>query len=319
MLFFSLAAKIAAAAKKKRPMHTTTQLSENSHQGFEGLKAHACLASMDAKLNTASGLQACLRREGAGSRCSGKERDETNLDYFGARYFSGALGRFTSVDPLMASAISDEPQTWNRYAYVTNNPLRFIDTDGKIKRDAEGKPIFVEFDIPVTVPHEGTGTLNTFQPVYLFADNGDKFVALRNMTDNQGFDTNCHGVTFADSMYWIPGDSVETILIGDGYKIYDDDNEGNPQKNDIEIFRGFDNRIQHSATITQVDKDGNVKQVWGIGGIKSYTELSSPERGLEGAYGYPGLKPEFYKKPPVKEKDEKIKHCSWIEGEFICI
>jgi RHS repeat-associated protein len=31
---------------------------------------------------------------------TGKERDaETGLDYFGARYFSGAQGRFTSQDP----------------------------------------------------------------------------------------------------------------------------------------------------------------------------------------------------------------------------
>jgi RHS repeat-associated protein len=36
---------------------------------------------------------------------TGKERDgETGLDYFGARYFSGAQGRFTTPDPLMASA-----------------------------------------------------------------------------------------------------------------------------------------------------------------------------------------------------------------------
>jgi RHS repeat-associated protein len=31
---------------------------------------------------------------------TGKERDaETGLDYFGARYFSSAQGRFTSPDP----------------------------------------------------------------------------------------------------------------------------------------------------------------------------------------------------------------------------
>ncbi|MEO8660108.1 MAG: RHS repeat-associated core domain-containing protein, partial [Bryobacteraceae bacterium] len=32
---------------------------------------------------------------------TGKERDaETGLDYFGARYFSGAQGRFTTPDPI---------------------------------------------------------------------------------------------------------------------------------------------------------------------------------------------------------------------------
>jgi RHS repeat-associated protein len=62
---------------------------------------------------------------------TGKERDgETGLDYFLARYYSGVQGRFTSPDPLMASAYIADPQTWNRYAYVRNNPINMIDPDG---------------------------------------------------------------------------------------------------------------------------------------------------------------------------------------------
>lgn len=67
---------------------------------------------------------------------TGKERDaETGLDYFGARYFSGAQGRFTSPDwsatpqPIPYADLGD-PQTLNLYAYVRNNPLRFTDSDG---------------------------------------------------------------------------------------------------------------------------------------------------------------------------------------------
>jgi RHS repeat-associated protein len=67
----------------------------------------------------------------SGIRFTGKERDaETGLDYFGARYFSAAQGRFTTPDPLMASAHASDPQSWNRYAYARNNPLRYIDPDG---------------------------------------------------------------------------------------------------------------------------------------------------------------------------------------------
>jgi RHS repeat-associated protein len=62
---------------------------------------------------------------------TGKERDETGLDYFEARYYSGALGRFTSVDPIWITKerISD-PQRLNLYAYGRNNPIRFIDPNG---------------------------------------------------------------------------------------------------------------------------------------------------------------------------------------------
>jgi len=65
-------------------------------------------------------------------RFTGKERDpESNLDYFGARYYSGAQGRWTSADELMASENIADPQRWNRYAYVSNNPLAKIDPDGR--------------------------------------------------------------------------------------------------------------------------------------------------------------------------------------------
>jgi RHS repeat-associated protein len=62
---------------------------------------------------------------------TGKERDaETGLDYFGARYLSAAQGRFTTPDPMMASAHVADPQSWNRYTYALNNPLKYFDPDG---------------------------------------------------------------------------------------------------------------------------------------------------------------------------------------------
>jgi RHS repeat-associated protein len=62
---------------------------------------------------------------------TGYERDsETGLDYAQARYFATGQGRFTGVDPLLASARAGSPQSWNRYAYVINNPLRLIDPSG---------------------------------------------------------------------------------------------------------------------------------------------------------------------------------------------
>ncbi len=62
---------------------------------------------------------------------TGKERDsESGLDYFGARYYGSALGRFTSADPLLNSGQPWDPQTWNRYSYTLNNPLRYTDPLG---------------------------------------------------------------------------------------------------------------------------------------------------------------------------------------------
>ncbi len=62
---------------------------------------------------------------------TGYERDsETGLDYAQARYCSSSQGRFTSPDPLMASARATDPQSWNRYAYVGNSPMVFSDPSG---------------------------------------------------------------------------------------------------------------------------------------------------------------------------------------------
>jgi RHS repeat-associated protein len=60
-----------------------------------------------------------------------KERDiETGLDYFGARYYASTQGRFTSSDPLLSSGSVYAPQTWNRYSYTINNPLKYTDQFG---------------------------------------------------------------------------------------------------------------------------------------------------------------------------------------------
>jgi RHS repeat-associated protein len=60
---------------------------------------------------------------------TGKMRDdETKLDYFGARYYASMLGRFMSVDH--GGPDPESPQSWNRYQYTYNNPLKFVDPDG---------------------------------------------------------------------------------------------------------------------------------------------------------------------------------------------
>jgi RHS repeat-associated protein len=71
-------------------------------------------------------------------RFTGKERDPetinsnnpSGLDYFGARYFGASLGRFTSADAPFADQRPEDPQSWNLYAYVRNNPLAHVDPNG---------------------------------------------------------------------------------------------------------------------------------------------------------------------------------------------
>jgi len=55
----------------------------------------------------------------------------TGFDYAQQRYYAPALGRFTTPDPYQASAAIARPQSWNRYAYVENDPVNFVDPGGE--------------------------------------------------------------------------------------------------------------------------------------------------------------------------------------------
>ena len=58
--------------------------------------------------------------------------DESGLEFAQARYYNTTHGRFTSVDPLTASANVKNPQTFNRYSYVLNSPYKYTDPLGLI-------------------------------------------------------------------------------------------------------------------------------------------------------------------------------------------
>ena len=66
------------------------------------------------------------------STSTGKERDaESGNDYFTARYYGSSTGRFMSPD-ASGTAFSDpgNPQSWNMYSYIQNNPLASVDPEG---------------------------------------------------------------------------------------------------------------------------------------------------------------------------------------------
>ncbi|MGH9971216.1 MAG: RHS repeat-associated core domain-containing protein, partial [Pyrinomonadaceae bacterium] len=75
-----------------------------------------------------------------------KERDsESGLDYFLARYYSAAQGRFTSPDKPFVNQLENDPQTWNLYMYARCNPLLYVDPTGEdyvlYQYDKDGKVI----------------------------------------------------------------------------------------------------------------------------------------------------------------------------------
>jgi len=58
------------------------------------------------------------------------ERDsESGVDYALARYYDSTMGRFCSADPLDGQP--NDPQSWNHYAYVRNDPVNLTDPSGQ--------------------------------------------------------------------------------------------------------------------------------------------------------------------------------------------
>ncbi|MGK2883382.1 MAG: RHS repeat-associated core domain-containing protein, partial [Rhodococcus sp. (in: high G+C Gram-positive bacteria)] len=98
--------------------------------------------------------------DGERHKFTGHERDNLGnganaLDYMHARHYNPNLGRFLSVDPVTGS--STIPQSWNRYGYALNNPLRLVDKAGR----CNGLPDDVE---PCIKPESEEGQAEVGEP-----------------------------------------------------------------------------------------------------------------------------------------------------------
>jgi len=65
--------------------------------------------------------------------------DATGLYYYNARYYDPVLGRFTQPDDIIPDIFN--PQSYNRYSYVLNNPLRYTDPSGHDEDDITDVPL----------------------------------------------------------------------------------------------------------------------------------------------------------------------------------
>jgi len=138
---------VNAALQTALPEHfalaANSQLAGNSRLGIAPVASTSRWGFSFSISSNTLGLSESLYDDDAGSRSTGKERDnESGNDYFGARYYASSMGRFMSpdwsakVEPVPYSKL-DDPQSLNLYAYVMNNPLTRADADGHMGSQAE--------------------------------------------------------------------------------------------------------------------------------------------------------------------------------------
>ncbi|MGB7865868.1 MAG: RHS repeat-associated core domain-containing protein, partial [Candidatus Sulfotelmatobacter sp.] len=104
------------------------------HQGVAGKNPALYPGITWSNSTTALGLRVLAVENRVGSRCTGKERDsESGLDNFGFRYYGSTMGRWMSPDLVNVTEdrVVNPANTLNKYVYGGNNPLKYIDPDGR--------------------------------------------------------------------------------------------------------------------------------------------------------------------------------------------
>ncbi len=117
---------------------------------------------------------------------TGHIRDSvTGLNYMLARYYDPVIGRFLSVDPVGFSP--SVPGSFGRFTYAYNNPLMYVDPDGReslfVGRPTFGKKFGTKhaFLLQTTVDAKGKHTISrreTFGAAYAFGTGGGETVRL---------------------------------------------------------------------------------------------------------------------------------------------
>jgi len=103
---------------------------------------------------------------------NGKELDaETNLSYYGRRYFDGWKAQWNQTDPMGSKYPATSP-----YAYVLDNPIRLVDPNGTVTYMVDGVEVDQELGEQMSEQYQ--------QQMALQNNNGNKNQNQNNKDDN---------------------------------------------------------------------------------------------------------------------------------------
>jgi RHS repeat-associated protein len=102
-----------------------------------------------------------------------QEEADLGLQYFGARWYHQASGRFISRDPAGVLAhVESNPMMFNRYAYANNNPYKYVDPDGRYAVAAVLVLSFMAYDLFSAVGQENAPGDDSIRPLFEGAEFG---------------------------------------------------------------------------------------------------------------------------------------------------
>jgi RHS repeat-associated protein len=124
-----------------------------------------------------------------------REQAEIGLYYYGARWYDPYLGRFAQADNIIPGA--GNPQAWDRYAGMMNNPLRYTDPSGNDPCDTPyGDDLCSDNSTPVLL--EGEVTFEALAGLYGITFNGEGWTSSEMLAVINAAEA--VGAAFADNM-----------------------------------------------------------------------------------------------------------------------
>ena len=162
-----------------------------------------------------------------------KELDEnTNLLYYGNRFYDSSIGRFTTADTMKGSLSA--PQSLNRYVYVKNNPMKYVDLRGNQEANANELVINHALFLDVTNTPLDRGILYTvarsWEGISSEDEVGNVFFMLTNMDEYICETNKCNKVSSLLyrmlDRYGHPGITIEKFV--EYYRGSDEYEEGVP-------------------------------------------------------------------------------------------
>jgi len=203
---------------------------------------------------------------------------ESGLIYMGARYYDPVITRFIQPDSVVPEP--DDPQSWNRYSFVRNNPFNRVDPTGNWDLDPTLRDRFRE--VAGHIREKGNEVYRALPP--------ETQAAVRAAID---------AATKVGEIEDAVVDRVIDMAVGGG-RVLHEDPDGFAEKM-LDKAKDEETRKALEAALEQVPEDWTARESDSGGGVE-FTDSENPHNKIRVMPGNPDSRWESQREPYVKDQ-----------------